>query len=102
MINLKSMDEEMFKKKHRVMNNFFVNPSNNNSYNITTISGKALNHCSSMTESLINYLEKAACIKITELVIDFIIDESKVAWMHEVKSIKSSNCGSIWHLAGKQ
>ena len=35
-----------------------------------------------MAESLVEYFEKGVFVKISEMVIDFIVDEHKQAWLY--------------------
>jgi hypothetical protein len=39
------MDEEIFKKKHRLIHNFLVNADKDDSYSATLMNGKSLNKC---------------------------------------------------------
>ncbi len=44
-INKKQIDDDLFKKKHRLFNNFVVNIENEDSYVANLLKGKALTPC---------------------------------------------------------
>jgi len=49
-----------------------------------------------MAESLCDYLESALMIVISEVVLDFIVDEEKTIFFNDIKSIKSKAKTKIW------
>lgn len=49
-----------------------------------------------MAESLLQYCEKALCIRISELVIDLTVDREKKLWFHELKGVKSHALTRLW------
>lgn len=54
-----------------------------------------------MAESLVEYLEKGVFVKISEMVIDFIVDENKQPWLHEIKSIRSKLMTKLWDIGNQ-
>ena len=79
-----------------------VNPTNEDTFIATLIKGKALEPCEEMTESLCDYLEEGLGIKIQEIVVDFIVDEEKVVWFAEIKSVKSVTLTKLWEVGAQQ
>lgn len=75
LVHLRQMNEEMFKKKHRLVQNFIINTERDDTYTATLMSGKALEACIKMAESFVEYIEKGIFVKIGEMVMDFIVDE---------------------------
>ena len=51
-----------------------------------------------MAQSLLEYLENGYPVKITELVLDFVIDHQKQPWLLEVKAIKSTTLTKLWDI----
>ena len=95
-VNKDQMDEELFKKKYKLDHQFFVVPEKDNLCNVNVLRGASIEPYEKMAESLIVYLEKAKGVKVYEIVLDFIIDENKLPWLSEVKSVKSKNLTKIW------
>lgn len=48
LINKKQMNQEVFKKKHRLANQYIVNVNNEDTYIATLMKGKSLEPCESM------------------------------------------------------
>jgi hypothetical protein len=55
-----------------------------------------------MTESLVEYLEKGVFVRVSEVVLDFIVDEEKQPWFHEVKSIRSKIMTRLWDIGSRE
>jgi hypothetical protein len=51
-----------------------------------------------MAESLLNYFEKGVNIKISEMVIDFVVDKDKKIWFHDLISIKNKVATKLWDI----
>lgn len=49
-----------------------------------------------MAQSLVDYLEKGYPVKITELVLDFVVDGRKEPWLMEVKGVRSTTLTKLW------
>lgn len=49
-----------------------------------------------MAESLTEYLEKGLGVRIGEMILDFVVDEERVSWLLEVRSIKSRSAVRLW------
>ncbi len=73
-----------------------VNIDNEESYIATLMKGKALETCEKMAESLCEYLEHALMIVVSEVVVDFIVDDDKVIYFNDIKSIKSKAKTKLW------
>ena len=102
LVHLKQMNEEMFKKKHRLVQNFIINTEREDTYTATLMSGKALETCIRMAESFVEYIEKGIFVKLGEMVIDFIVDEEKQPWLYEIKSVKSKLLTKLWDIGNKE
>ncbi len=55
-----------------------------------------------MTESLCDYLEEGLGIKIQEIVVDFMVDQNKVVWFGEIKSVKSVTLTKLWEVGAQE
>lgn len=102
MVSKASMDENMFKKKHRLTHHYLVNPEREGSYSLTLVKGKSLVPFEEAGRSLTDYLEKAYPVKITELILDFTADQDKTTWLLDVKGIKSKELTKLWDIAGTE
>ena len=49
-----------------------------------------------MAQSLVDYLERGYPVKITELVLDFVVDNRKEPWLLEVKGVRSTTLTKLW------
>ena len=98
MVSNRPLDPDTFKKKHRLAHQFIVDPSKEESYSVAMVNGLALQRPEQMSASLVEYLEKGLNVRITELVIDFIIDEKKEYWLHEIKSVRSRKLEKLWDI----
>jgi hypothetical protein len=58
--------------------------------------GKALEYCEEMAASLCEYLEHAIMIKISEIVLDFIVDDTKTIYFNDIKAVKSKEKTKMW------
>ena len=95
-INRKQITEDAFKKKHRLSNQFIVNVECDESYIATLMKGKALESCEEMAASLCEYLEHALMIQISEIVMDFIVDDTKTIFFNDIKAVRSKAKTKIW------
>lgn len=55
-----------------------------------------------MACSLVNYLEKGQGVKITELVLDFVVDQNKKPWLLELRVIRSRNLSKLWDICSSE
>jgi hypothetical protein len=67
---------------------------------LTLVKGKSLIPFEEMARSLTEYLEKAYPLKITELILDFLVDENKTPWLFEMKGIRTKELTKLWDIAG--
>jgi hypothetical protein len=49
-----------------------------------------------MADSLTNYLEKGLGVRLSEIIIDFIIDQEKRTWLLDVKVVRSRTLSKLW------
>lgn len=84
------------RRKQRLPHHYIVNTEREGSYTATLVRGKSLCVSEAMAESLLQYCEKALCIRISELVIDLTVDREKKLWFHELKGVKSHALTRLW------
>jgi hypothetical protein len=46
-------------------------------------------------------LEKGIFVKVSEMVVDFIVDEQKQCWLHEIKSLRNKTMIKLWDIGSK-
>ena len=102
LVNHLPMDETMFRKKHRLTHHYLVNPERQDSNSMALVKGKALEPFEKMAYSLVHYFEKAHPLKVTEIVLDFIIDDNKTPWLLDVAAIRSKNLTKLWDIASPE
>ena len=98
MVAHRPLDPDTFKKKHRLAHQFIVDPSREDSFSVTAVNGLALQRPEQMSASLVEYLERGLNVRITDLVVDFIVDENKEYWLHEVRAIRSRRLEKLWDI----
>ena len=102
LLNKSPMTWQIFTKKHRQTHSYIVNPDKKSTYSMTILKGKCLLPFEQMAHSLIQYLQDGFPVKITELVLDFVIDNNKVPWLLEVKVIKSTTLTKLWDIGNDE
>ena len=100
--NKAKITEELLTKKHLLNHYFLVDLEKEKCYEKNLIKGKALQQVETMAQSLVEFLEGLKKVKITEIVLDFTLDQNRIYWLHEVVSIKSVKLNSLWDVGTEE
>ena len=55
-----------------------------------------------MAQSLADYLEKGFPVKISEIMLDFVVDKNRELWLLEMPAIRSRSLTKLWDIGNIQ